>query len=274
MGQRLWRAKSKIRDAGIPFAVPGGDELRDRTASVLDAVYAAYGTGWGDATGSDVKRRGLTEEAIRLARLVVELLPGDAEARGLLAMMLHSEARRPARRAADGSFVPLAEQDVSRWSAPLMTEAEHQLAVAARLRTLGPYQLHAAIQSLHNRRALTGSTDWISIARLYDGLVELQPSIGAMVARAAAHGEAHGPPAGFALVDAIDVSLVASYQPYWVTRAHLLARMGDTAGARDASQQALSLTDDDAIRRYVIATLPTQATDLSSADGLGQTRPP
>lgn len=266
MGQRLSRAKAKIRDAGIPLAVPAANELPARTASVLDAVYAAFGTGWDDPDGTDAKRRGLTEEAIRLARLVVELLPEDAEARGLLALMLHSEARRPARRADDGSFVPLAEQDVSRWSPPMMTEAEHQLAVASRLRRIGPYQLHAAIQSVHNRRILTGATDWRSIARLYDGLVELQPSIGALVARAAAHGEAENPAAGLALLDAIDESLVATYQPYWVTRAHLLVGTGDRAAAREAATRAIGLTTDDAVRRHLLATLPTDAGPSSGPD--------
>ena len=209
MGQRLSRAKSKIRIAGIPFEMPtDADDLTARTTSVLDAIYAAFGTGWDDPGGSDPRRSGLTVEAIRLARIVVELRPGDAEARGLLSMMLHSEARRAARRTSDGVFVPLARQEVGLWSADMMIEAEQQLTAAASLRVLGPFQLQAAIQSVHNRRALTGATDWASIVALYDGLVALEPSLGALVARAVAHGEADGPGAGLALLDEVDVSSV------------------------------------------------------------------
>lgn len=258
MGQRLSRAKSKIRSAGIPFEIPANpDDLAPRTTSVLDAVYAAFGTGWDDPAGNDPTRSGLTLEAIRLARIVVELLPDDAEARGLLAMMLHSEARRPARRTPDGRFVPLGDQDTTLWSADLMFEAEQQLTAAAALRVLGPYQLQAAIQSLHNRRVMTGSTDWASIAALYDGLVAMEPSIGARVARAAAHGAAEGPRRGIALLDEIDPPTATSYQPYWVTRAHLLDASGDLVGAGEATSRAIGLTTDPAVRRHLISSLPS-----------------
>jgi RNA polymerase sigma-70 factor (ECF subfamily) len=258
MGQRLSRAKSKIRSAGVPFEIPANpNDLPARTMSVLDAIYAAFGTGWDDPAGNDPTRRGLTLEAIRLARIVVELLPDDAEARGLLAMMLHSEARRPARRGPDGGFVPLADQDVALWSADLIFEAEQHVTLAAARRVLGPFQLQAAIQSIHNRRAMTGLTDWASIATLYDGLVALEPSIGARVARAAAHGEADGPHRGIALLDEIDAPIATSYQPYWVTRAHLLAAAGDLAEARGATVRAIGLTTDPAVRRHLITTLPT-----------------
>ena len=165
MGQRLVRAKAKIKDAGIPFALPSAAQLPERLTFVLDAIYVAYGTGWDDPTGSHARRRGLTEEALRLARLVTELLPGEPEAHGLLATLLHTQARDAARRGPGGAFVPLDEQDVRTWSPALMAEAERHLVTAARRQGVGnheagPYRHQAAIQSMHNRRAVTGYTDW------------------------------------------------------------------------------------------------------------------
>ena len=254
MGQRLSRAKAKIRDAGIPFEIPGDEQLPGRTRSVLDAIYAAYGTGWDDPQGTDPKRRGLTHEAARLSRLVVDLQPDDAEAHGLLALILHSDARQRARRDDAGRFVPLDAQDVTQWSREMMGEAEHHLDRAAALRRFGPYQLHAAIQSVHNRRALTGTTDWSAIAALYDGLVGLAPSIGALVARAAAHASATEAADGLGLLDELDPELTRSYQPYFATRAHILRLAGRSAEAAAAATQAVGLTTDPATRRHLIDT--------------------
>src|SRR5262249_27220349 len=147
MGQRLVRAKAKIRDAGIPFEVPGPGDLSARLGPVLGAVYAAYGTGWEDAAGVDPRRPGPAQDALRLARILARLVPAEAEARGLLALLLHCEARRAARRSPGGDYVPLAEQDVALWSRPMIAEAERELTAAAALRTIGRYQLEAAIQS-------------------------------------------------------------------------------------------------------------------------------
>jgi RNA polymerase sigma-70 factor (ECF subfamily) len=239
MGQRLVRAKAKIKRAGIPFAVPGPDQLPERLEFVLDAIYAAYGTGWDE-------RSGLVTEALRLARLVTGLLPEEPEAHGLLAALLHGAARERARRADDGAFVPLDEQDVRRWSPVLMAEAERHL---LRATAPGPYQLQGAIQSVHNRRAVTGTTDWAAIAALYDGLVAYTPSIGAQVARAAAHMQNGDPVAALAMLDALDAP---TYQPYWVVRAHCLHRSGaDPAGA---TRIALGLTEDPALRAYLVTT--------------------
>lgn len=257
MGQRLSRAKAKIRDAGISFSVPGPDELPDRTRNVLDAIYAAYGAGWDDPEGTDPRRLGLTAEAQRLCRIVVMLEPDDAEARGLLALMLHLEARSDARRDHDGRYVPLDQQDVTLWSPALMLEAEQQLSAAFAVQQLGAYQLHAAIQSVHNRRALTGATDWAAVATLYDGLVAHSPSIGVQVARSAAHGEAHGARTGLDLLDAITPERVSGYQPYWATRAHLLQRLGRGADAQVAARRAIGLTTDPAVRAHLIDRHPT-----------------
>ncbi len=247
MGRRLVRAKAKIK-AGIPFAVPGPGQLPERLEFVLDAIYAAYGTGWDDPAGA----RGLSAEALRLARLVAALLPDEPESHGLAATLLHGEAREAARRDADGRFVPLDEQDVTRWSPQLMAAAERHLSAAAAHRTPGPYQLHAAIQSVHNRRAVTGVTDWAAIATLYDGLIAHTPSIGAQVARAAAHMQAGSPADALRMLDALQSTRAAPYQPYWVVRAHCLHRTG--ADPAQATRVALGLTEDPAVRRHLAET--------------------
>ena len=252
MGQRLVRAKAKIRDAGIPFEVPRPADLPARLGPVLDAVYAAFGTGWEDADGVDPRRRGLASEAIWLARILVQLVPGEAEARGLLALMLHCEARRAARRSTSGAYVPLDEQDMALWARPMIAEAERALASAAALRSIGRYQLEAAIQSVHAQRAVTGRTDWDAVALLYGELVRLSPTLGALVGRAAALANARDPSAGLAALDAIDARSVVTYQPYWAVRAHLLARLGDRDAARDAFAHAIGLSEDKAVREFLI----------------------
>lgn len=253
LGQRLVRAKARISGAGVPFALPSRQQLPERAAAVYDAVYAAYGTGWNDPHGLDRRNHGLSDEAVRLAGIVAELLPDDAEAHGLIALLLHSRARQAARRTPDGRFVPLGEQDVTRWSRNDIDRAERHLTSALALRRLGPYQLHAAIQSVHNRRAVTGSTDWAAIVRLYDGLLTFDPSIGTLVARAAASAEASGPAAGAAALDAIDEDALEDYQPHWVLRAELARRTGHTVEMTAAATTALALTGDAAVAAHLRA---------------------
>jgi len=262
MGQRLVRAKAKVRDTGIPFEVPAAGDLPARLGPVLDAVYAAYGTGWGDEDGVDPRRRGLAGEAICLARILARLTPGEAEARGLLALLLHCEARRAARRSPIGDYVPLAEQDVALWSRPMIEEAERELSSAASLRAVGRFQLEAAIQSAHAQRAFTGRTDWEAVARLYRELVRLSPALGAVVGRAAALANAHDPGSGLTALDAIDPRSVLSYQPYWAVRAHLLARLGDSSAARAAYSHAIGLSEDRPVREFLI-----RSRDRLPADG-------
>ncbi len=253
MGQRLVRVKQKIRQAGVPFRIPEAEVLPERLSSVLDAIYAAYGTGWdGGMTTDDRAGTGLVEEALRLARVLVELLPGEPEPLGLLALLLHSHARSAARRSPAGLFVPLDEQDVTRWDPAAMSEAEHHLGQALERQRLGPYQIHAAIQSVHNRRALTGATDWSAIRRLYDGLITLTPTIGAYVARAAAVTGDRGPAAGLQLLDALPGDRVAAYQPYWAARADALRRAGDHEAADHATEVAVGLTSDPAVRHFLL----------------------
>jgi predicted RNA polymerase sigma factor len=252
MGQRLVRAKNKIRQTQIAFEIPAAEQIPQRLEAVLDAIYAAYGSSWEDAAGTDRKAVGLAEEAIWLARVLRDQVPNDAEVHGLLALMLHCEARRPARRSADGKFVPLSEQNPREWIAPLIEEAERELVAAARNPRLGRFQLEAAIQSVHAERAHRGRTDWRAIAHFYDQLVLVAPSLGAAVGRAAAHAESESAKAGLALLDAIDADAVTSYQPYWAVRAHLLSDLQRAREAKDAYDRAIGLSEDDAVRMFLL----------------------
>jgi RNA polymerase sigma-70 factor (ECF subfamily) len=255
MSQRLVRAKNKIRHAGIAFEIPEAHELPERLEAVLNAIYAAYGNGWEDAAGVDARARGLAEEAIWLARVLLEVMPNEPEVQGLLALMLHCEARRPARRSQDGRFIPLSEQDPKRWNASMIAEAEHLLAGAAKFGRPGRFQLEAAIQSVHAERARTGYTDWHAIALFYERLVQLSPALGALVARAAAVAEVKGALRGLDLLNQIDAAAVTSYQPYWAVRAHLLKGVNRYSEAVDAFDRALGLADDEAVRRQLLDRL-------------------
>ncbi len=252
MGQRLVRAKNKIRQAGIPFRVPERTELRARLDAVLEAIYAAFAEGWGDPTGTEVRRRNLAEEGIWLGRLVASLLPDEPEALGLLALMLHAEARRGARRDVDGNFVPLAEQDPALWDMASVVEAEELLLRASALGAPGRYQLEAAVQSAHAARALTGTTDWAAIATLYDALFAMTGSPVVAINRAVAIARAQGPADGLAaLAPLADDPRLAEYQPYWAARADLFAQAGDRAAADEAYERAIGLESDPAVRRFL-----------------------
>jgi len=252
MAQRLVRAKTKIRVAGIPFRVPERAELRGRLDAVLDAIYAAFAEGWTDPTGAEARRRNLAEEGIWLGRLVASLLPNEPEALGLLALMLHAEARRKARRDDDGNFVPLDAQDPKRWDEPMILEAERLLFQANELRAPGRYQLEAAVQSAHAARAMTGVTDWAAIALLYDALFVLTESPVVAINRAVAVARSKGVADGLAALDAIGGDpRLADYQPYWAARADLLAQVGDRGGAAEAYDRAIGLESDPAVRRFL-----------------------
>ncbi len=253
MGKRLVRAKAAIKEAGIPFATPGRDELHERLEAVLDAIYAAFAEGWTQPLGTDALRGDLAGEAIFLARLVVALLPDEPEALGLLALMLHIEARRAARRSADGDYVPLAEQDATRWDARLIDEAEAALRRASMLRAIGRYQLEAALQSAHVHRCRTGRNNWRDVLQLYDALLVLTGSPVAAVNRALAIAELKGADAGLEdMPEASPENRLNEYQPYWAARAELLARNGAAAEARHAYDIATGLSSDPAIRRFLL----------------------
>lgn len=252
MGKRLVRAKDKIRRAGVPFRIPEREDLADRLDYVLDAIYAAFAEGWVEPTGADVARRDLAEEALFLGRLVAGLLPAAAEALGLLALMLHAEARRSARRNADGDYVPLAEQDPERWDARMIDEAEDLLRRASTFGDVGRYQLEAALQSAHVARRRSGHADWQAVVRLYDGLFELTGSPVVAINRTLAIAELHGPTAALAaLPDSASDARLLQYQPYWAARAELLTRSGACREARDAYEVAIGLERDPAVRGFL-----------------------
>lgn len=252
MGQRLVRAKRKIREAGIPFRVPEPHELPSRLEAVLEAIYGAYGVGHDDPTGADPRGSDLVEEAIWLARVVRERMPEEPEVRGLLALMLFCEARHEARVSPQGRYVPLSEQEPEKWSAAKIREAEAELAEAAPMGRIGRFQLEAAIQSVHVDRARTGRTDWPAIALFYDRLIAVAPTLGARVARAVAVAEARGPAAGLAALDSVDPSLAAAYQPYWAVRADLLRRLGEPAESAASYERAITLAADPAVRSFLL----------------------
>jgi len=265
LSQQLVRAKRRITEIGIPYRVPDPTERPERLGFVLDAIYVAYGTGW-DAgatsthSGSGVERGGadpLVAEVVHLATALADLLPAEAEAQGLAALLLHSQAREPARRAAGGGFVPLAEQDTGRWLRAPMLAGEEYLNRAVALGVIGPYQIQAAIQSVHNRRVLTGTTDWVAVSALHDGLQALAPSIGGGVARAAAHLQARGPAAAEAALADVDPAAAEDYQPYWVTRAEIALARGDHAVAEEAMAKAISLTADEPTIEHLRRRLQT-----------------
>jgi RNA polymerase sigma-70 factor (ECF subfamily) len=252
MGQRLVRAKARIKLAAIPFRLPEHADLPERLGAVLDAIYAAFTAGWTDPGGTDFRRRDLAREAIWLCRLVVSLLPEQPEALGLLALMLYAESRRAARRTAAGDYVPLDEQDVAAWDATLIQQAEALLRRASGMGAVGRFQLEAAVQSAHGVRLRTGQTDWAAIVRLYDALAALTGSPVVAINRAVAVAATSGTAEGLAQLDLLaDDPRLADYQPYWAARAGLLARTGSAADAAAAYRRAIGLEADPAVRRFL-----------------------
>ena len=256
MGQRLVRAKTKIRQAGIPLVVPEHSELAGRLDAVLAATYAAFAEGWSDPAGADAHRRNLAEEGVWLARLLASLLPDEPEALGLLALVLYAQARRHARRDAAGDYVPLASQDTARWDRLLLDEAEALLRHASTFARVGRYQLEAAVQSAHVVRRLGGRADWPAIVGLYDALLAMTASPVVAINRAVALAESQGAAAGLAALDAVAGGpRLREYQPYWAARANLLERTGDPDAAGAAYQRAIGLEGDAAVRRHLQSCL-------------------
>jgi predicted RNA polymerase sigma factor len=252
MGKRLVRAKEKIRQAGIPFSIPERKELPGRLEPVLDAIYAAFAEGWTDPGATDLIRRDLTEEALFLARLVAGLIPDQGEALGLLALMLHAEARRRARRNSGGEYVPLADQDPGLWDLPMIEEAEKLILRMSALGSIGRYQLEAALQSAHAYRGRTGQNNWAEILQLYDVLLAIAGSPVVAINRALAVAEVHGAAAGLeALQEVATDPRIAEYQPYWAARADLLTKSGAHAVAHETYDMAIGLERDPAVRRFL-----------------------
>lgn len=250
MYQRLVRAKRKIKAAGIPYRVPPDDELADRLGGALHVLHLVYTEGHVATAGDGLVRADLCEEAIRLARLVVELLPGEAEAHGLLALLLLTDARRPARVDASGLPVSLEDQDRSRWDRSAIAEGTAVLDRALAMARPGPFQVHAAIAALHAEAATFDATDWPQIAALYGELARRAPSPVVTVNRAAAVAFAEGPDVGLSMLAALDDDeRAARYQPFHATSAELLFRVGDFDRARVAYARAIELTANAAERR-------------------------
>ena len=252
MGQRLVRAKSRIGELGLAFDIPDAADLPDRLDAVLEAIYAAYAKGWTDLVGETGGQ--LAEEAIWLCRLVVSLLPASPEAKGMLALMLYSHARRAARRSPTGAYMPLDEQDTALWDLAAIDEAETLLRAASGAGPTGRCQIEAAIQSAHIVRRLTGTDNWPVIVQLYDILHAMTGSPVVLLNRAAALAEVLGPAAALAsLAPLADDKRMADYQPYWAVRGRLLAETGNRAEAHEALTLAMGLSTDPAIRDWLEA---------------------
>jgi RNA polymerase sigma-70 factor (ECF subfamily) len=254
MGQRLVRAKTRIRDAGIPFRVPDSEELPERLAAVLDAIYAAYTKGWNEL--GDTAAPELTGEAIWLGQLLVSLLPAEPEAKGMLALMLYTTARRAARRDATGAYVPLERQDTTLWDRPMLALAENLMRQANAAGPSGRYQLEAAIQSAHVARRITGVANWQAVVALYDHLLSLTGSPVVVLNRAVARAELDGPRAALSELAALDADQrMLSYQPYWAAKGQLLALAGDVERAVEALTVAVGLTTDEAVKGHLFERL-------------------
>jgi predicted RNA polymerase sigma factor len=254
MAQRLVRAKKRIRDAGIPFVLPERDDLAERLPAVLEAVYGAYAIDW-QLTPQGAPIESLTAEALHLALVLTELLPDEPEVLALAALVCFSEARRPARRTVDGAFIPLDEQDTSRWDTALIARGESLLRRAHESGRPGRFQYEAAIQSAHCARAAQGRVDLHALQKLHRALLRVAPSLGAAVASAAVDGEVDGPDAGLRALDAITDPAIERFQPAWTTRAHLLAEAGRAADAAEAYRRAIELTADPGVAEYLLRRL-------------------
>ena len=253
LAQRLVRAKQKIRSTGLRFDEPEARELPERLHHVLESIYGAFGLSVDAMDGAEARVLDLKDEALYLGSIVCQLMPESAEAKGLLALMTFSNARRAAQVDAQGRFVSLAQQDVQLWDKNAIVQADQLLWVAAQSRTPGPFQLEAAVQSAHCHRLFTGQTPWQGIAAVYQQINKFYPTEGACVAGAVALAEAGDVAAGLQQLDAMNRDIVKSFQPWWVARGYLLSKLDkQSLNAGDAAYQtAIGLTTQQKIRDYL-----------------------
>ncbi|WP_051423442.1 RNA polymerase sigma factor [Arthrobacter sp. MA-N2] len=252
MAQRLVRAKGKIRDAHIPYRVPTEAELRERLKSVLAVIYLVFNEGYAASSGAGLVREDLCREAIRLGRLIMELMPDEPEAKGLLALMLLLDARRAARTSPDGGLVRLADQDRSLWDTGLIAEGHRLVRECLKLNQPGPYQLQAAINAVHSDAAHPASTDWRQILALYGQLIAMEPTPVVALNRAVVLAEVEGPAAGLAAVDLLELG---NYYLFHAVRAELLRRLGRNDEAVAAYRAARERTDNGAERDFLEARI-------------------
>ena len=248
MAQRLVRAKGKIRDAQIPYRVPSEAELPSRLGAVLAVLYLIFNEGYAASSGDQLIRAGLCAEAIRLGRLLAQLMPDEPEVTGLLALMLLAESRRAARTTPGGDLVLLADQDRSRWDGQLIAEGQALVRRCLRRGLPGPYQIQAAINAVHSDAPDAAATDWAQIVALYDQLLTVAPSPVVALHRAVAVAEVHGPAAALALVDGLDLT---GYYLFHAIRGHLLRQLGRTAEAAAAYRDALDRAGNAAERAFL-----------------------
>lgn len=252
LGQRLVRAKTKIRVARIPFQIPSPEEWPERLAFVLDAIYVAFNAGYGAQGNETAGGECLAKEAIHLARVLAGIVPQEAEAVGLLALLLYIHSREPARRSAEGLFVPLSRQDASLWSKALIQEAESLLRQASASGRPGRFQIEAAIQSVHAQRRFGGRTNWVMVEGFYRILRSVTDAIGARIGHSLAIAQIRGAAAGVAELQSIPGNLVLDHQPYWVAMGHLLRESGSAEAARQAYQRAIALTGVGFVRDFLV----------------------